>query len=215
MLTLAVTEAPVCEGFGCFRRSFGPRGPSVRGAPKTTRGRTPLRPLATPLLWVLMSDIQISDSVLTAAPIFYAVRLTAGAIIVVFAADVCNAWKYVRCQVLDVWESMLTSPIITHLIYPWAVRHLICVKLTRAPLGYFYTPPPLGDYFESPPPPLISETTGQILKIQVAFESPGKTVEGKQIVLTSGSRVTSQVRSKSTCSSTFRVWWHRRSKLRC
>ena len=54
-------------------------------------------------------------------------------------------------------------------------------------------------------PPLISETTGPILKIQAAFESPGKTVEGKQIVLTSGSRVTSQVRSKSKCS-TFRAW---------
>ena len=54
-------------------------------------------------------------------------------------------------------------------------------------------------------PPLISETTGPILKIPAAFESPGKTVEGKQILLTSGSRVTSQVRSKSKCS-TFRAW---------
>ena len=27
-----------CEGFGCFRRSFGPRGPSARGSPKTPRG---------------------------------------------------------------------------------------------------------------------------------------------------------------------------------
>ena len=32
----------------------------------------------------------------------------------------------------------------------------------------------------SPPPPLISETTGPILKIQSAFESPGKTVDGKK-----------------------------------
>ena len=63
--------------------------------------------------------------------------------------------------------------------------------LTRAPLGYFYNAPHWGGYFE---PPLISETTGPILKIQAAFESPGKTVEGKQILLTSGSRVTSQVR---------------------
>ena len=68
-----------------------------------------------------------------------------------------------------------------------------------------------GGLFRAPPPPLISETTGPILKIQAAFESPGKTVEGKQIVLTSGSRVTSQVRSKSKCS-TFRAWWHRRAK---
>ena len=76
------------------------------------------------------------------------------------------------------------------------VQFIIPPSLTRAPLGYFYNAPPLGGggYFE--PPPLISETTGPILKIQEAFESPGKTVEGKQISLTSGSRVTSQVRSK-------------------
>ena len=80
--------------------------------------------------------------------------------------------------------------------------------------GIFITRPTGGGggYFE--PPPLISETTGPILKIQAAFESPGKTVEGKQILLTSGSRVTSQVRSKSKCL-TIRAWWHRRAKLRC
>ena len=81
-----------------------------------------------------------------------------------------------------------------------SLRHI-----SRAPLGYFYNAPHWGGggYFE--PPPLISETTGPILKIQAAFESPGKTVERKQILLTSGSRVTSQVRSKSKCS-TFRAW---------
>ena len=85
--------------------------------------------------------------------------------------------------------------------------------LTRAPLGYFYNAPHWGGgLFLAPPSDL--ETTGPILKIQAAFESPGKTVEGKQILLTSGSRVTSQVRSKSKCS-TFRAWWHRRAKLRC
>ena len=76
--------------------------------------------------------------------------------------------------------------------------------LIRAPLGYFYNAPYWGGGAISNPP-LISETTGPILKIQAAFESPGKTVEGKQILLTSGSRVTSQVRSKSKCS-TFRAW---------
>ena len=86
------------------------------------------------------------------------------------------------------------------------------LSLTRAPLGYFYNAPHWGGLFRAPP--LISETTGPILKIQAAFESPGKTVEGKQILLTSGSRVTSQVRSKSKCS-TYRAWWHRRAKLRC
>ena len=87
-------------------------------------------------------------------------------------------------------------------------------KINPPPLGYFYNAPHWGGAISSPPPPLISETTGPILKIQAAFESPGKTVEGKQILLTSGSRVTSQVRSKSKCS-TFRAWWHRRAKLRC
>ena len=87
-------------------------------------------------------------------------------------------------------------------------------SLTRAPLGYFYNAPHWGGGGLFRAPPLISETTGPILKIQAAFESPGKTVEGKQILLTSGSRVTSQVRSKSKCS-TFRAWWHRRAELRC
>ena len=83
-------------------------------------------------------------------------------------------------------------------------RSFVCGDgLTRVPLRYFYNAPPWGAI--SSPPPLISETTGPILKIQTAFESPGKTVEGKQILLTSGSRVTSQVRSKSKCS-TFRPW---------
>ena len=76
--------------------------------------------------------------------------------------------------------------------------------LTSAPLGYFYNAPHWGGgLFRAPP--LISETTGPILKIQAAFESTGKTVEGKQILLTSGSRVTSEVRSKSKCS-TFWAW---------
>ena len=91
-------------------------------------------------------------------------------------------------------------------------RGVFDMFLTRAPLGYFYNAPHWGGAISSPP--LISETTGPILKIQAAFEKPGKTVKGKQILLTSGSRVTSQVRSKSKCS-TFRAWWHRRAKLRC
>ena len=77
--------------------------------------------------------------------------------------------------------------------------------LTRAPLWYFYNAPHWGEGGLFRAPPLISETTGPILKIQTAFERHGKTVEGKQILLTSGSRVTSQVRSKSKCS-TFRAW---------
>ena len=82
------------------------------------------------------------------------------------------------------------------------LRENSLAQVSLRPLGYFYNWGG-GGYFE--PPPLISENTGPILKIQAAFESPGKTVEGKQILLTSGSRVTSQVRSKSKCS-TFRAW---------
>ena len=50
----------------------------------------------------------------------------------------------------------------------------------------------------SPPPPLISETTGPILKIQAAFESPGKTIEGKTNFIDLGvtSDVTGQVKVK-------------------
>ena len=48
--------------------------------------------------------------------------------------------------------------------------------LTRAPLGYFYNAPHWGGGEAISSPPLISETTGPILKIQAAFESPGKTV---------------------------------------
>ena len=93
------------------------------------------------------------------------------------------------------------------------IRALSCYYLARAPLGYFYNAPHWGGGAISSPP-LISETTGPIVKIQAAFESAGKTAKRKQILLNSGSRVTSQVRSKSKYS-TFRVWWHRRAKLQC
>ena len=113
------------------------------------------------------------------------------------------------------WGGALTSVPDENTRSHWAknvIRSVESQDLARAPLGCFYNAPHWGGgYFE---PPLISETTGPILKIQAAFESPGKTVEGKQILLTSGSRVTSQVRSNSKCS-TFRAWWHRRAKLQC
>ena len=68
--------------------------------------------------------------------------------------------------------------------------------ITPAPLGYFYNAPHWGGgYFE--PPPLISETTGPILKIQAAFESPGKNCQGKKIIdLGVTSDVTGQVKVK-------------------
>ena len=55
----------------------------------------------------------------------------------------------------------------------WDVTIFGSSNLTCAPLGYFYNAPHWGGGAISSPP-LISETTGPILKIQAAFESPGK-----------------------------------------
>ncbi|KAF0313855.1 Potassium channel subfamily K member 10 [Amphibalanus amphitrite] len=73
--------------------------------------------------------------------------------------------------------------------------HLLSA-LTRAPLGSVYNTPYWGGggLFIAPPP--NSETTGPIVKIQTASDSPGKTVERNLISLTSRSPMTSQVRSK-------------------
>ena len=49
-------------------------------------------------------------------------------------------------------------------------------------------------------PPRISETTGRIRQMQTVFDSPLNFVEGNLIALTSGSPMTSQVRSKRKCS---------------
>ena len=70
-------------------------------------------------------------------------------------------------------------------------------SLTRAPLGYFYNAPHWGRGGISSPP-LISETTGPILKIQAAFESPGKNCWEKTNCIDLGvtSDVTGQVKVK-------------------
>ena len=70
--------------------------------------------------------------------------------------------------------------------------------LTRAPLGYFYNAPHWGGGYFEPPPPLISETTGPILKIQAAFESPEKNCRRKTNFIDLGvtSDVTGQVKVK-------------------
>ena len=67
--------------------------------------------------------------------------------------------------------------------------------LTRAPLGYFYNAP-TGGLFRAPP--LIFETTGPILKIQAAFESPEKNCRRKTNFIDLGvtSDVTGQVKVK-------------------
>ena len=70
--------------------------------------------------------------------------------------------------------------------------------LTRALLGYFHNATYWGGGLFIAPP-LISETTGPIFKIQTASDSPGKVVERKNFLVTSRSPMTSQVRSKSKC----------------
>ena len=56
------------------------------------------------------------------------------------------------------------------------------------------------------PPPQNSETTGWIYKIQTAFDRSRNFVEGNLMLLTSGSLMTSQVRSNSKCLTILRVW---------
>ena len=67
-------------------------------------------------------------------------------------------------------------------------------ELTRAPLGYFYNAPHWkGGYFE-PPSDLRNYWTDS--KNSSGIKALEKLSREKQILLTSGSRVTSQVRSK-------------------
>ena len=49
-----------CEDFGCFRRSFCPRGPSARVAPKTPRGEGAPCPLPPPLVTSLTGSASLS-----------------------------------------------------------------------------------------------------------------------------------------------------------
>ena len=72
------------------------------------------------------------------------------------------------------------------------------LELTRAPLGYFYNAPHWGGGGAISSPPLISEINGPILKIQTAFERPGKNCRGKTNFIDLGvtSDVTGQVKVK-------------------
>ena len=78
---------------------------------------------------------------------------------------------------VTVAPTTLVGSLIRSFNLPHSLQGAVHNDLTRAPLGYFYNAPHWGVI--SSPPPLISETTGPILKIQAAFESPGKTVKGK------------------------------------
>ena len=64
-------------------------------------------------------------------------------------------------------------------------------------MGQFYNAPQWGHYKIFEPHPLIPETTGPILKIQAAFESPETTAKGKHFTdLGITSDVTGQVKVK-------------------
>ena len=102
-----------------------------------------------------------------------------------------NPTKNVQCGCI---KNMISLKLHSYRSASINIQHDV---LTRAPLGYFYNAPHWGGggYFE---PPLISETTGPILKIQAAFESPGKTVDVKTNFIDLGvtSDVTGQVKVK-------------------
>ena len=89
-------------------------------------------------------------------------------------------------RMLDNAQGVSSKIVLLHLSNKLTNPRPTGIFLKRAPLGG-------GGLFRAPP---ISENTGPILKIQAAFESPGKIVDGKQILMTSGSPVTSQVRSR-------------------
>ena len=79
--------------------------------------------------------------------------------------------------------------------------------LTRAWQGYFYNATGRGGgYFL---PHRNSGTTGRIYKIQTAFDRSGEFVEVNLMLLTSGSLMTSQVRSKSKCLTIWSIWFCR------
>ena len=74
--------------------------------------------------------------------------------------------------------------------------------------GYFHNTTYGGGTIFAPSPQ-NSGTTGQIYKIQRAFDRCGKFVEGYLILLTSGSPMTLKVRSKSKCLTICSIWFCR------
>ena len=96
--------------------------------------------------------------------------------------------RYTFCCIYYCFPDVLT-------IFMVSVKHW--ALLTRALMGYFHSATYWGWAIFCPP--LISETTEPILKIQTASNSPGKTVERKSTLLTSESPMTSQVRSNTKC----------------
>ena len=75
--------------------------------------------------------------------------------------------------------------------------------------GHFYNTTDRGGGLFCPPPTQNSGNTGRINKIQTEFDRPGKFVVGNLMLLTSGSLVTLQVRSKSKCLTIWSIWFCR------
>ena len=69
-----------------------------------------------------------------------------------------------------------------------------------------------GGLFRAPPPPSELRNYRTDSKHSSGIRKPWKHSRGTHILLASGSRVPSQVRSKSKCS-TFPAWWHRRAEI--
>ena len=78
-------------------------------------------------------------------------------------------------------------------------------SLTRAWQGYFYNATDRGGGLFCPPQ--NSGTTCRICKNQKVFDRSGQFVVGNLMLLTSGSLMTSQVRSKSKCLTIWSIWF--------
>ena len=89
----------------------------------------------------------------------------------------------------------LRSPEVKWSLKPAPDRGISVTRLTRG-----------GGLF---PPPQNSGATGRIYKLQTAFDRSGKCVRANLMLLTSGSLMTSQARSKSKCLTILSNWIYR------
>ena len=89
--------------------------------------------------------------------------------------------------------------------HPFDDLNALTALLTRAWQEYFYNATDRGRAIFCPPQ--NSGTTGQIYKIPTAYDRSGKFVEGNLMLLTPGSLMTSQVRSKSKRLTIWSIWF--------